>query len=380
MRITLRIGLYICMSYTALILFSIVMDASERKSPGKLDLLNATCANASKPMGSSQIHDTANLYSSDKRNCSDSAQVTHPSLLYAPDGWHGWKLWLVYSPVTSCRGAGDENPRLICSNDGSYWQVPSHDSVSIENPLFRPGRMSRSISFLSDAELFWSSDSTMWLVFRANFGRPQPDSIGLYFSHTYDGVEWSLPELSIVKREVRPGHSPLMSPAVYLREEGLYEMLVVDGHMGFKQRNHLIRYETNRPDLPWRLTDTIDLPVVRNMSSKVKQHVWHIEIIPVQDKLFGLFTMGDIVSPGAHATLYLGESLNAGKTWQLVSRPLLLPRDGQWDSDRIYRSTGYFSQNDPANGFVLYYSACGGTNLTWHMGQTKIRFSGINRR
>jgi len=59
-----------------------------------------------------------------------SSQGVHPSVLYFPVGWAGYKFWML---VTGYKNGDDryENPHLFASNDGVAWVVP----VGISNPI-----------------------------------------------------------------------------------------------------------------------------------------------------------------------------------------------------------------------------------------------------
>jgi len=345
-----------------------------REMTAELDVSAARAGHADWFFDSSYIHDGAGLDGGIGHDCSDSAHVTHPSLVHAPGGWNSKKFWMAYSPVTSCRGAGDEDPRVICSDDGLHWGVVVRDGDTIANPIFRERDLDARVHYLSDAELFFDGQENLWLMFRAKFGIAETDSVGLYVSCCDDGVTWNSPALVVVDTGIGKGDCPLMSPAIIRCADDRYRMFVVDGSTGIRDTNVILIYASSRPDSGWSLIDTIHPGVVSNSSSSIGQQVWHLDVIPrTGDELLGLFTMGDRVSLGANATLYIGYSRDGGRNWKLSDGPVLQPRKGAWDSELIYRATGYFPSGS-ANELKVYYSAYGGPGRTWHMGVTTVSF------
>jgi len=45
-----------------------------------------------------------------------SGQAMHPDIAYFPDGWRGYKYWMVMTPYTY-DSAGRENPSIVVSDD-----------------------------------------------------------------------------------------------------------------------------------------------------------------------------------------------------------------------------------------------------------------------
>ncbi|WP_300685010.1 hypothetical protein [Chryseobacterium sp.] len=62
----------------------------------------------------------------------------HPDVQYFPDGFNGYKYWMVFTPYNGAVGADPdskryENPTIVVSNDGLSWSPPS----GISNPVQR---------------------------------------------------------------------------------------------------------------------------------------------------------------------------------------------------------------------------------------------------
>lgn len=60
----------------------------------------------------------------------------HPDVLYFPDGFRGYRYWMVFTPYFGAVGTSQdakryENPTLVVSNDGLNWISP----VGIKSPL-----------------------------------------------------------------------------------------------------------------------------------------------------------------------------------------------------------------------------------------------------
>src|SRR5215472_11304848 len=85
-----------------------------------------------------------------------SGQVTEPSIRDFPSGWRGFQYWLVVGPYPNS-DASKENPSILVSNDGLFWEVPP----GLTNPIDRP-----ISGHLADSELFYDSSSDqLWAYY-----------------------------------------------------------------------------------------------------------------------------------------------------------------------------------------------------------------------
>lgn len=126
--------------------------------------------------------------------------VTHPSVLFFPEGWNGFKYWMAATPYN---GNDDqiENPCLWQSQDGIIWQVP----VGLSNPLDpAPGS---SVGYNSDTQLVIGPDNKLYLFWRT-FATHEY----IYVRTSSDGVTWTPKQLVWQNDETM--HRPV-SPAIF---------------------------------------------------------------------------------------------------------------------------------------------------------------------
>ena len=135
---------------------------------------------------------------------------THPSIVYAEDGWNGHKYWMVTSPYPYATGQfeqmciyyGDEQP------DGTpavvftpISGIASGEYTMISNPITKT---TENLYVNSDPDMILDGD-TMWLVSRWNAG-----TTNAYAQKSLTGQAWT-PRTSIPMWE----HTPeLLSPAM----------------------------------------------------------------------------------------------------------------------------------------------------------------------
>jgi hypothetical protein len=105
-------------------------------------------------------------------------EIVHPSILFFPHGWNGYKYWLGYTCFDNGSSAF-ENPCIAVSNDNITWIAPP----GLTNPV-EPQPQS---GYYADINLFMSPDEqTMYMVFKyANVGAQT------YLRSSTDGVNWT---------------------------------------------------------------------------------------------------------------------------------------------------------------------------------------------
>lgn len=118
--------------------------------------------------------------------CYTGNEAVHPSVLYLPNGWNGYKYWMAFTPYQNSNNQV-ENPSIVCSNNGKDWIVPSN----VINPLvptpINGGKLANSYN--SDPMLFMDKDNiTMHIVYRECFGYSEEEgNERLYLISSNDG-------------------------------------------------------------------------------------------------------------------------------------------------------------------------------------------------
>ena len=108
--------------------------------------------------------------------------MTHPSVLFFPAGWNGWRYWMGATPYPNADSTY-ENPCILVSNDGDAWEVPT----GVTNPLVQKP----SGGYNADTELVMRPDGmVMYMVYRERIAGAQ-NSVKVI--ETRDGITWSAP-------------------------------------------------------------------------------------------------------------------------------------------------------------------------------------------
>lgn len=133
-----------------------------------------------------------------------SGSATHPSVLYFPEGWNGWKYWMAMTPYPYGNEA-HEDPNVVVSNDGDNWSVPAGLSNPINNQPGKPG------PYNSDPQLVMGPKGDMHLIWRT-VDRRDGDRNLIYLSTSTDGVKWSSPKM--IWRGPRNQVAAFLSPSL----------------------------------------------------------------------------------------------------------------------------------------------------------------------
>jgi len=112
-------------------------------------------------------------------------ELVHPTLLYFPNGWNGYKYWMCATPYPSAQSAY-ENPSMYVSNDCITWIVLS----GVTNPIEAKPAGS---AYNSDPTLFMMPDGiTMCLVIKVS---GEEESERFYLKTTTNGINWTTRQL-----------------------------------------------------------------------------------------------------------------------------------------------------------------------------------------
>ncbi len=111
-------------------------------------------------------------------------EVVHPSLIYEPNGWNGYKFWLAYTPYPGGNSIY-ENPCIAVSNDFETWVTPN----GLTNPIV--GSPAGATEYNADVHIALSPDkTTIYMMYRE---RGVDNKNNLFLLHSTDGITWSTP-------------------------------------------------------------------------------------------------------------------------------------------------------------------------------------------
>lgn len=264
-------------------------------------------------------------------------QVTHPSVVFVPEGWNGYKYWMA---ITAYPGSNDdhEDPNIVASHDGITWVVPN----GLTNPI---ADADGTPEYHSDVDLKMGPNNTLYLFYRwyagvAGGGQEEQ----LRFSTSTDGVSWTAPVTYLVNDEtVRR----LLSPTLIF-EDGAWTMYAVNF---LPNPNTVVRLrsETSDPASTWTT------PEVVNPGTMITgREPWHIYMTKVGGRYYGLINDTTNNSGGALGELLFIVSAD-GLTFT-SSGTGIIPKTVAGKHDGLYHSCMVPSIEGGRVGFRIWYT------------------------
>lgn len=278
-----------------------------------------------------------------------SGQAIHPKVLdFGAGGWNGWRYWMVHSPFP---GNDDrhENPSILVSQNGYYWQTPT----GVPNPLYPappvPG-------FNSDPHLAYDPTANQLVVlYRTTLDRVNHT---MYVARSGNGVTWPASPTAI---SVSYGSdSQLISPALVRVAEGDWRLF------GLSYASKALNmYKASAPEGPW---SGPFLTVGIGVSGPTWN--WHLDVHLV-DNVFRLLMDRGPVHEG-RPDYYYGGSSSDGMSWAPGLDQFMTKGDpGDWDDGELYRAC--LLPDSGGTKYRIWYSAHDeATTQTWGIGYTEV--------
>lgn len=117
-------------------------------------------------------------------------QPYHPSVVFFESGWNGWKYWMAFTPYpVGGKPYMDcwENPCVIVSQDGVYWQYPGKMAFLDE----LTNEQINNKNYYSDTHLIYNGDKDcLELYYRLNSGK-NSDEVTIFRIISNNGIDWS---------------------------------------------------------------------------------------------------------------------------------------------------------------------------------------------
>lgn len=277
----------------------------------------------------------------------------HPSCLYFPDGWNGYKFWFVFTPYKDMNDA-IENPCVYVSQDGEHFE-----QVSGANPL-DDILLSKEQEYNSDPELVFNSDLNRIECWWRRVQRDKyPTEDGknreiIYRRYTYDGKTWSDKEVMLNLKNSFNETRMCISPAL-VYEDGIYRMWCSSAE-DFEGKHRTINY------YEWKRGTSPTLKCKRTLCKGI---ISHIDVIKSEDKYW--LVGNDVSKEGFPLRLYSFNSPLA-PMYKYEGVVLSKGKRGRWDERAIYRPSVVLV----GSMLWLYYSAYGcNPNTTNHVGLIK---------
>ena len=319
------------------IIGSAVGAQTDYQSNIELDIFSAYPANA----GAAQTTPTSD----------GSGQCVHPSILYFPEGWNGYKYWMAMTPFP---GNDDnlETPEILACDDGVNWVVPA----GLTNPI-----VARDVAAPNTDSFLFYNEATdeLWCYYRktdvATYDR-------IYLKKSVDGIEWGGTGLGTLVLDM--ALAAALSPAV-IKVGATYHMWYVDRTTA----PNAIKYRTSVDGETWGVEGTINLYGDMPWFSVANDWMpWHLEVrwINEYNEYWMPLTLTNAeVGWGTDNQLMFLRSTD-GINWYLHPNIILSPSAAGWDSSRSYKATFILD----GSTLKIWYSGCEGTPV-WGVGYTE---------
>lgn len=273
-----------------------------------------------------------------------SGQTTHPSVLYFPKAWNGYKFWMAHSPYPFSNEF-NENPSIIASNDGVNWVEP----YNISNPL-------DMVSFEESKRFFHYSDPALvfnnhtneiecWYRF-SKTGKVEQ----IFRRKTKDGRTWTKREKVLDQSKNKPIDMILSPSIVY--ENGEYKMWSVS------LKPNRVEFRTSKDAVRWSKPETQYIKLPDNILP------WHIEVKLIDNEFLMLLNCLNASKKDINTKFLMSSSSKDGANWDDFSYSILPNKDpNKWNGKMIYKSSFIKIKGT----YVVYYASMS-KDYKWHLG------------
>ncbi|HDR8110400.1 TPA: hypothetical protein QCZ04_003473 [Bacillus cereus] len=240
-------------------------------------------------------------------------QLTHPKVVYFPNGWNGFKYWMAYTPLPYYEEP-KENPCIAVSNDMINWTLPTGlDSGLLDTP--------QNNDYNSDTHLVYRPDlNTLEIWYRGVHEGNKTEII--YKRTTTDGVNWT-------PREVMAGTNNgkilnFLSPAIIWDDtRKTYQIWVID--------HYAVKYYETPSGKNWQYIKTLTVYYGETTAG------WHIDVEKTDlgyEMLICTKGQAAGVRDSLFHVVFADMNQNAANATKII-RPNI---QGSWDDTAIYRS------------------------------------------
>lgn len=276
-----------------------------------------------------------------------SGEGVHPSVVYIPKGWNGYKYWMAFTPYYN--GNNDyENPSVVASNNGDEWVVPD----GLTNPIV-PAFEGTDWNF--DPELIY--DGTNLIMYWG-------DSTGKYYRKTSsNGTTWGASEEVTITGE---GIAAWNAPGIVRESATSWKAWSIP----------TVSVNNVNPGciVLFISSDGINWTVKNVLTTNMTLNNWHLSVFGDDVGYHFLVSAYPKGKTNGDCNLYYGYSEDGLENIVFQSEPILSTEIANWTNGEIYRSC--FARGDNQS-LYLYFSArqAIGTGSTWGMGRVKVKLN-----
>lgn len=270
-----------------------------------------------------------------------SGQVVHPDVVYIPEGFCGYRFWMVVTPYPFSRDRL-ENPVIRASNDGLSWCRVD----GAPDPLV-PAPTPRHLHHADPDLVFDGNRLLLFYVIRNKLDR----WTDFMLIESADGRQWSAPRLIYRERSC-------VCPAI-VRSGGRWRMWYVSFQPDAGPQSSRLHLRVS--DTPYQF-HTAEETVC---SLDIPGHaIWHIDVIAGDEGYEALVSAFPKGKNPTRCRVFHAAS-RGGEHFGLTSpEPLIKPSLLGWDNRVIYRST-FLKERD--GSYKIWYSGAS-WGMHWYIG------------
>lgn len=256
--------------------------------------------------------------------------VTHPSVVFAPEGWNGYRYWMAYTPWPD---GSREFPCIVASQNGVDWEVPAglvNPLITVGTVVAQPSGGASNFGFAPDTHLVMMPDGTLAVFFLMAWATGEGGDAAMFRMTSSNGVSWgSLTRVIPTIANGRNAAHGVGSPAIYQVADGTWEMLGMTESDG--PINKISRW-TSPDTTTWTFQSQINLPTgvmePWHLDALFVSGKWHLLVNAVGGRLYyfystdGLNYLGD--ADHYVSELVSGDDWDAGRNY----RSCMVPRHG----------------------------------------------------
>lgn len=285
----------------------------------------------------------------------DNHSYCHPDVQYFPNGFRGYRYWMVFTPYFGAVGTNldakrFENPTVVVSNDGLNWVSP----VGIKSPLQETASTAESFvdqkkepkqGFWSDVDWLYVNNR-FYLYSRASFftadalkarGNKSLNNKeklaknaqrAIVRQTSVDGISWTPLEVAFTSNlPYTPANNHLLSPSfVYTGDTYYsYEVELNTGTKNFKGKDGSFVIQRKSKDAlnfsPFKESKIVNFLNKPWTKVNEKYSPWHIHATYVDGFYFLTLAVGDVSRYSAEA-LYVAYSRD-GVNFKVFGKPLI---------------------------------------------------------
>jgi hypothetical protein len=273
-----------------------------------------------------------------------SGQGISPSVMYFQNSWHGYKYWMVMTPLPNGNDVY-RNPSILVSNDGASWALPA----GLVNPVISGGQNTEPTLYYNEGT------DELWIYFVNETG-----------AHTVrrmtsvDGIHWSAPQTLYSV----PLYQNLSSSVAKVGDT--YFLWTVNaGSAGCSATSNAIQYRTSADGINWSQPSNISI----FGASYFPFHVT-VQQVPSKGEYWMLISAYGTGQNCANAVLQFAKSTD-GINWTAYPNSALRNGSG-WDNALIHTSSLVY---DPASDQLNVWYGASSTTGAYRIGYTQNSYS-----